>query len=107
MYSSTRSALDVAYPTNIPLVLPLRANPGKAFADRLKSDTSSAVSGSAADESNDADPLQQDPGDVEEDICPLGCDMAIYEALLELRQAGPPGRIVSNLLVNNESRGFY
>ncbi|CDJ29126.1 WD domain-containing protein, putative [Eimeria mitis] len=37
------------------------------------------------DEVDEAEQLQGNSGDVEEDICPLGCDMAIYEALLEFR----------------------
>ena len=38
-----------------------------------------------ADEADDAEQLQANSGGVEEDICPLGCDMAVYEALLEFR----------------------
>ncbi|CDJ66602.1 hypothetical protein ENH_00024500 [Eimeria necatrix] len=38
-----------------------------------------------ADEVDEAEPLQGDSADVEEDVCPLGCDMAVYEAILELR----------------------
>lgn len=38
-----------------------------------------------ADEVDEAEQVQANAGDVEEDICPLGCDMAVYEALLEFR----------------------
>ncbi|CDI82517.1 WD domain-containing protein, putative [Eimeria praecox] len=37
------------------------------------------------DEAEEAEQMQANSGDVEEDICPLGCDMAVYEALLEFR----------------------